>query len=433
MERLLLMSKKERQRKVEMERIVEGTMTIREVACRLGLSYRQCRRVHKRYREEGDVGLVHRNRGRPSARAKPLEFRESVVARYDERYDGFGPTLASEKLAEEDGYRVHPETLRRWLIAEGKWKRQRKRRKHRQRRERKEHFGELVQMDGSHHEWFGEDGKSCCVVEMVDDATGVRLVLMGEEETTELCMRALWQWSERYGIPQAVYTDKKNVFVTKREPSIEEQLAGIEPRTAFGKSCGQLYVEIMTADSPQAKGRVERAHGVLQDRFVKELQLKGISAIEAANELLQNGFIESLNRKFARSPASEVDYHRPVPDGMKLEEIFCWEETRVVSNDWTVRWHNRFFQISRHNDPLPRPRDKVTVRRLLDDSIQLVHQDHKLRFKEIAAPDKMPRYNKSAAVKPDKTKRAKKKHRPPDNHPWRNSKRRATQPEKTTT
>jgi len=425
MEGLLLMSKKERERKVEMAGVAEGKMTIREASDRLGLSYRQCRRVWKRYSEEGDAGLVHRGRGRRSPHAKPLEFREAVLARYTERYGGFGPTLASEKLAEEDGYRVHPETLRRWLIAEGMWKRKRKRGKHRQRRERRARFGELVQMDGSHHAWFGAGGPPCCLVEMVDDATGIRHGLLAAQETTVVCMQALWQWIERYGVPQALYTDKKNVFVADREPTREEQLAGQPALTAFGKACWKLGVEIIEANSPQAKGRVERAHAVLQDRFVKELRLKQITTIEQGNELLQNGFMDSINRKFARPAADQTDCHRPVPAGTRLEQIFVWEETRVVSNDWTVRWHNRFFQIARRNEPLPRPRDKVIVRRLLDDTIQIVYRDTALRFKECDGPDTRPRYQQPLADAPESSKTARKKHRPAEDHPWRRYRRSA--------
>jgi hypothetical protein len=290
-----------------------------------------------------------------------------------------------EKLAEE-GYELGCETLRRWLIEEGLYQPRRKRARHRTQRDRKAHCGELVQMDGSHHEWFGGEQAPSCLMDMVDDATGTTLALMGEQESTELAMRTLWQWCRRYGIPRGLYTDKKNVFVTKREPTIEEQLAGQQPLTEFGKACAKLGIEIIAANSPEAKGRVERKHGVFQDRFVKELRLKGISRIEEANELLQNGFVETLNRKFARPPRSETDLHRPAPTQRELREIFCFENIRVVTNDWTVRCENRLYQILKRNAPLPRPGDKVIVRRLLDGTIRLLYRDNKLKFKEIAQP-----------------------------------------------
>jgi hypothetical protein len=415
MEGHLVMSAKERRRKVEFEGVRKGRLTIKETAIQLELSYRQCRRAYKRFREEGDAGLVHRRRGQRSNRAKPQAFKEAVLSRYQERYEGFGPVLAREKLAEE-GYEVGRETLRTWLIEEKVWTPRRKRARHRKHRERKAHFGELVQMDGSHHQWFGEEEPFSCLMDMVDDATGTTGALMDGQETTELAMRTLWQWCKRYGIPKSLYTDKKNVFVTDREPTIEEQLAGEEALTEFGKACRKLGIEIITANSPQAKGRVERKHGLFQDRFVKELHLKGISTIEEANELLQNGFVDTLNRKFARPPLSKTDFHRPAPTKRELREIFCVEKIRVIANDWTVRCENRFYQILKRNNPLPRPRQKVAVRRLLDGTIQLLYRDKKLAFKEIAPPAAALCYTEPAAPQPAESKE---KYKPAPDHPWR--------------
>ena len=421
MEGHLVMSVKERRKKVEFEGVGAGRMTIVDASEKLGVSYRHCRRSYKRYREEGDAGLVHRNRGRTSNRAKPPEFREAVLARYRDRYEGFGPVLATEKLA-EDGYEVGRETLRCWLLEEGLWQPRRKGVKHRRMRERRAHFGELVQIDGSHHEWFGKEKGFFCLMDMVDDATGESLAMMAEEETTELAMRALWLWCKRYGIPKALYADRKNVYVTKREPTMEEQLAGQEPMTQFGKACEKLGIRIITARSPQAKGRVERKHAVYQDRFVKELRLQNIDTIEGANQLLRNGFDQGLNHKFARQPQSETDFHRPVPQELKLGEIFCFEKTAAVANDWTLCCQKRFYQILKRNEPMPRPRQRVTVRRLLDGTIQILYRDKKLRFKQIAAPDAPLRYSKPAAPRPTAPK---KKHKPAPDHPWRRARRTA--------
>ena len=411
----LLMSTKERRRKVEFEGIVEGRMTIREVSQKLGLSYRQCRRSFKRYREEGDSALVHGNRGRRSNRAKADEFRRAVVKLYREHYEGFGPTLAAEKLAEQ-GYELDHETVRRWLIADGQWSRRRKRGKHRARRVRKEHFGELVQMDGSHHAWFGAGRPRACLMNMVDDAQGTTMALMADEESTQLAMRLLWSWIERYGIPKALYTDKKNVFVTDREPTIEEQLAGEEPMTAFGKACKKLGIEIITAHSPQAKGRVERSHGVYQDRLVKELRLKRISTVEGANKLLADGFSEALNARFERRPASQSDLHRRVPKTLNLAELFCWEETRAVQNDWTIRYNNRFYQIVKQNGTAPRPKEKVLVRVLLDATMQILYRGKKLKYELVAKPPpkRLEKVAPVAQIKPTA------QWRPAPEHPWRN-------------
>jgi hypothetical protein len=348
----------------------------------------------------------------------PERFKEAVLERYREGYEGFGPVLAQEKLCEE-GYEVGRETLRTWLIEQKLWRPRRKRSRHRQRRQRKEHFGELVQMDGSHHRWFGEEKQPSCLMDMVDDATGTTLALMDARETTGLAMNALWLWCERYGIPRALYVDRKNVFVTTREPTVEEQLAGDEPLTEFGKACKKLQIEIIPANSPQAKGRVERKHGLYQDRFVKELRLRGITTITEANTLLQNGFVDRLNRKFARPALRETDFHRPAPTKRQLREIFCFEKTSTVANDWTVRCENHFYQILKRNDPLPRPRHKVIVRRLLDGTIQLLWRDKKLKFKEIAPPSTPRSYTEPAASRPAPKEESKNNYKPAPDHPWR--------------
>jgi len=414
MEGHLLMSAKERRRKVEFEGIVEGRMTVREASQKLGLSYRQSRRSYKRFREEGDGGLVHRSRGRRSNSAKPDEFRRAVLERYKQRYEGFGPTLATEKLA-GDGYELDPETLRRWLMVDGQWKRRRKRGKHRARRPRREHFGELVQMDGSHHEWFGAGRPRACLMNMVDDATGTTMAMMAEQETTEVAMRLLWSWIERYGIPKALYTDKKNVFVTDREHTIEVQLAGEEPLTAFGKACNKLSIQIIRAHSPQAKGRVERSNGVYQDRLVKELRLHGITTVEEANTVLAQGFSQELNARFGQEPASETDFHRRVPKRLNLAEVFSWEHTRTLQNDWTIRYNNRFYQILKENRPRPKPKEKVVVRVLLDGNIQILYRDKKLKYEPVAqpAPSKTDKPNPAIAPKPSCQSK------PAPDHPWR--------------
>ena len=418
MEGDLLMSAKERNRKVVFEMVRRGAWTLVDASEHLRLSYRQCRRSYRRWGREGDVGLVHRSRGRPSNRQTEPVVRQAILERYQDEYKGFGPTLAVEKLAGQ-GYGVDHETLRRWLLAEGKWHRQRRRSPYRQRRERREQFGVLVQMDGSFHRWFGADHPQSCLMEMVDDATGMRLSLMAKEETTEASMRLLWQWVECYGIPKALYTDKKNVFVTDRPATLEEQLAGEEPKTAFGKACAKLDIAIIPANSPQAKGRVERAHGVQQDRLVKELRLRRVTTIEGGNEVLWGGFVGQLNEKFAKPPAVKEDGHRPVPAGVNLAEVFCVEEERLVANDWVVRYHNRLLQISKDNRVLPRPRQKVTVRRLLDGTVQVVYARRALRYREIEA-DQMVEATKPHKARPQPAT-VRPVYKPAPTHPWRQS------------
>jgi len=400
------------------DRVKEGQLNLIEAAGVVDLSYRQMRRSFKRFDEQGAAGLVHKSRGQPSNRALPPEFRHKVLERYQQRYGGFGPTLAAEKL-EQEGLVLDHETLRRWLLAAGLWHKSRRRRAHRSRRERRAHFGELVQMDGSHHKWFGADMPSACLINMVDDATGLSLCIMAQEETTAACMQTLKLWIKRYGIPKELYTDRKNVFVTDREPTIEEQLAGKKPLTAFGKACEKLGIEIIRAHSPQAKGRVERSHGVYQDRFVKELKLKGITAVEGANKLLEGGFSDLLNAKFARKPRNTQDFHRPLQKGLKLEEVFCFEETRILLNDCTIRYKNQFFQVLKKSPLLPRPKDKIIVRVLLDGRTQLIYRNKALKFEPIYPSERLAyKVKKKQAAERDR-KPSKVKYRPAADHPWR--------------
>lgn len=419
MEGHLLMSRKELCRKSVLERVQSGGMSLVEASERLGLSYRQTLRVYQRFRAEGDGGLVHRGRGKRSNRAYSAQFRAQVIDRYRERYQehDVGPTLAAEKLAEE-GLVVDHETLRRWLLEAGEWKPRRRRHTHRSRRARRAHFGELIQMDGSHHCWFGPQRDQACLMNMVDDATGTTMGLMAEEETTEAAMRLLWRWIERHGIPVALYTDKKNVYLTDREPTLEEQLAGEEPLTAFGKACHKLGIEIIPAHSPQAKGRVERSNGVYQDRLVKELALGAITTVAGADALLANGFADALNAKFAVAPLEARDFHRPEPKGLELDDVFCFETLRVVHNDWTVRHENRYYQIHKDNKPLPKPKTKVMVRIHLDGRLELLDKAKRLLFSPITAHQVQQQRQRSAppasqsSKKPSKPPAPKKRWRP---------------------
>lgn len=408
----LLMSKKERLRKSVVERVGSGELSRVEAAVLLGISSRQMRRIYRRYCEEGDAGLVHRGRGHCSGRKKPEELRKQVLARYAEVYQGLGPTLAAEKLAEE-GLVIDHETLRRWLIAQGQWQRHRKRGQHRQRRPPKEHFGELVQLDGSHHGWYGQDQPRACLMSLVDDATGLSMTLMAEQETTEAAMTLLQRWLERHGVPKALYTDRKNVYVPERPPTLEEQLAGEEPMTAFGKACKKLGILIIPANSPQAKGRVERKHGVYQDRLFHELRLRNITSIEETNRLLHEEFDDHLNRKFARCPRSKRDFHRLLPPRTDLRDIFCHEHTRVLANDWTLAYNGMVLQVLKLNNPLPKPKAKITVRRWLDGTLYLLYRERPLVFNVL--PEPPPRTQPKPA--PPKTPRAPTK--PRRDHPWR--------------
>lgn len=378
----LPMGQKELMRGKILHMVQEHRLTLKEAAMQLKISYRQGKRLYAAYKQEGDAGLIHGNQGKPSNRKSDDRIREQALAAYRERYADFGPTFAAEKLEEVEGIAISADTLRRWLIAAGLWTRKRRSNPYRSRRERRPCFGELIQFDGSHHDWFeGRRGK-CCLMNMVDDATGTTLALLYEEETTVAAMEILSCWIRKYGIPQAVYCDHKNAFVLNREPDLDEQLAGTEPRSPFELACDKLGIQVITANSPQAKGRVERNHGVYQDRFVKELRLAGISSIEDANRFLTKTYLPTINRKFSRPPADPLDAHVPLLDA-DLRDIFCFEHKRVVSNDFVIRFETKLFQIRPDNLIRPRPRDRVLIRIRLNGSMDFYWQDKKLLVKEI--------------------------------------------------
>jgi len=376
------MSRKDVRKVQILSRVKDQLITIGRAAELLGLSSRQVKRLWKRYREGGEAAMIHRGRGVRSNNHIDPELKRQILDRYREVYDGFGPTLAVEKLVEEDGFRpISRETLRLWLLKEGLWHRHRRRSPYRKRREPRHHFGELVQMDGSFHAWFGEEHNSGCLMNLVDDATGTTLAIMSEQETTEAAMRILWAWIDRYGIPLALYCDLKSVYLTDREPTLEEQLAGRLPKTAFGLACEKLGIEIISAYSPQAKGRVERKHGVYQDRFVKELRLRGAKTVAEANMIL-GGFIEKLNTKFAHAPLEGQDLHVRLTNRQDLRDVFCLEQPRSVGHDWVVRNDNHFYQLIRGHVPLPRATTKVTVRTWLDGSVHILHRGRRIEYRE---------------------------------------------------
>lgn len=384
----LEMSAKERQRKGILEGVYAGCFTLNDAAKRLKISYRQVKRIYKRYREEGDKGLIHRNCGQPCHGAYSAEFRQNVLDLYRTKYFGFGPTFACEKL-EKEGFTLSDETLRLWLITEGLWDKQRKRKPYRKKRLRKACFGEMLQLDGSPHPWFGEDYMPCCLMNLVDDATGTTMALLREQETTEGAMTLLKNWIVRYGVPKSIYVDLKTVYVSPKTLKLDESQDEITAAfTHFSKACDKLGIRIIKAYSPQAKGRVERNHGVYQDRFVKELKLQGIYTIDKANRLLDHSFVDELNQKFSKPPQDPFDMHRNADFYGDLNQIFCWEYTRQVQQDWTVRFYNQWYQIEKMKPLIVRPKQIMTIREHLDETVSLWYKGHRLMAHPTATPVK---------------------------------------------
>jgi transposase len=405
------LSKRELQRGGVLARVKSGGLQVKDAAELMRVSYRQAKRLWKRYQAGGAAGLKHGNAGRESNRKRPAKERRKILRQVEANYSGFGPTLAAEHLASEDRLQVHPETLRRWMLEAGLWKRARKRKQHRKRRERKGHFGELVQMDGSFHDWYQGRAPKACLMNMVDDASSAVEALLGDEETIWAAVRVLRQWIGKYGVPLALYTDWKNVYV--REPTVKEELHGKVPVTQFGRMCQKLDIKIIAANSAPAKGRVERGNGTHQDRLIKKMGRKKIRTHEAANAFLQAEYLPDHNARFAREPAEPQDYHRKAPAARELEQAFCLETERSISNDWVVRYENRYFQLERSSDYPPR-QAKVTVCEWEDGRIEIRYKGKVRPHREIEPPQPAERAVQ-LVEKPPRPSRWK----PPADHPWR--------------
>jgi hypothetical protein len=405
------MSVRERVRLEAFGRVKRGELTVGAAAELAGLSLRQARRVWKRFKALGDEGLVHRLRGRSSNRRLPDDVRDRVVKRHQERYADFGPTLACEKLA-DDGLVLGPDTLTALLKARGLWERKRRRGRHRKRRERRACLGSLVQMDGSHHDWFeGRCGK-CVLMVMIDDATSRTYARLYPAESTEAAFDVFGRWVKRQGLPRALYVDRHSIYRDEEHP---------EKPTQFGRAMKELGVELIQAHSPQAKGRVERRNAVFQDRLVKELRLRGIRSMAQANEFLEGVFLEELNRRYAVKPRDGRDLHRAVDARTTLEEVLCVQEERVVGRDWCVRWQNRWLQIDGLHTALNLPGRRVRVKHRSNGQLLVVHKGERLTFRELGA--------KPAPAKSRRVVVNNRRWKPGTGHPWNvDSARRAEPP-----
>jgi hypothetical protein len=424
------MSRKEFDRGAVFARVERGELTLKDGAPLLRISYRQAKRLYKRFRQEGPAGLVHRSVGKVSNHARSADERERVLGIIRKHYGGkpergpeqrFGPTLVAEHLWEDHNLRVACSTVRGWMMEAGLWSRVRRSKAKATRRERRAHFGELVQLDGSFHDWFegrGERGGGLsCVMNMVDDATAKTLLRFGDQETIWAAVDVLRGWIEKYGVPRALYTDWKNVY--KREPTSAEQAAGEAGHTQFGRMCAKLGIEIIAAGSPQAKGRVERSNGTQQDRLIKKMRLRGIADDAGANAYVEAEYLPAFNARYAVAPASPVDYHRPWNPEMRDEDVFCLEHTRTVGNDYVVQFAKRGLQLDRAARGRVPAGSKVIVRETQDGRLRVfrvsrLHGEFECRWTPAA-----PRARKPEPATPVEPKAPREPNRPAANHPWR--------------
>jgi transposase len=367
MESILIMSAKERDRLTILSQVCEGHLTVAEAAEYLTISERQTYRILKRFRVEGTKGILHRLRGHPSNRGYGNEVREHVVKLYWQDYRDYGPTLFSEKLMEHHRLQVNHETVRRWLMANGGSNVQRKKRPHRKRRERRAAIGELVQFDGSDHDWFEGRGPCCVLLHAIDDASNRTFLQFAPSEDTTGALTTLRMYCERYGIPRALYTDHDSVYY------VDNTL------TDVGRAMKSLGAELLYANSPQAKGRVERGNRTHQDRLVKELREHNISTIAEANRFLITDYLDKHNQNFAMTE-NLADVHSSI-EGYNFDNIFCFQTERQVHNDYTISLCGQYIQLVAGKEPLPPPKHSVTVRRYLDDTLHIFWKDLELSFK----------------------------------------------------
>lgn len=389
---IIMLSRREVNRLHIVKKAIEKEIKQREAAEILLLTERQIRRLIKRIREEGDAGIAHKSRGKESNRKIPKKIKSKVIDLYRERYRGFGPTLASEKLEELDGIRVNDETLRKWLIEAGDWKKVRKARGHRQWRERKQHFGEMIQIDGSHHDWFEGRGPKCVFMGYIDDATGKVFGRFYEYEGTYPAMDSFRRYIKKHGIPVSVYLDKHTTYKSPKKAAIRD-VEG--PLSQFERAMQEVGVRVIHAHSPQAKGRVERLFRTLQDRLIKEMRLRGIKSIDEANRFLKD-YLPRYNRKFAVSAKEKADLHREIPKDIKLDHILCLKTERVVRNDATVAYNSKLYQLKDRVKTA-----KVVVVETFKGSLVVLAENKVVGFEEITErPKKLHRPKRIQARKP---------------------------------
>ncbi len=401
------MSKKEIDQITVFEDLKKKVIKQNHAAKFLNLSARQIKRKLKKYRVFGARGLIHGNRGKPSNRKLDLDLVTKALSLIENHYPDFAPTFASEKLEEIHGLIINHETLRIKMTEAGLWLPKKKRVTHRAWRERKAHLGELVQLDGSPHAWFEDRAPACTLLAFIDDATSKILWLeFAYQEATIPIMKATKSYLEKYGRPLELYVDRGKVFKVNLNNPDDDKI------TQYRRSLNELSIKVIYARSPQAKGRVERLFGTLQDRLVKELRLAEISTMEEANQFVQGIYLHKHNQKFAIEPREKQNFHRSI-QGFDLNEIFTQQEERTLTNDFTIAYHHKWYQLVKNQPTLVFPKNTITVLRYLDGNIKLKLRKTNLNFQEILKPISKPKQILTTV------QIIKKPWIPPVDHPWR--------------
>ena len=419
----IALSQEERDRLHLLRELERGELRQVAAAQRMKLTDRQVRRLLQRLREQGDRAVIHGLRGRPSNRKFAVSFQQKVLARVGQRYADFGPTLAAEHLAQE-GLALSRETLRNWMTQAAFWRPRRQRvKKIHVWRERRASFGELVMQDSSPFRWLEDRGPACQLIAVIDDATSRIHAQFVEHDTTEQNLRTLGGWLRRYGRPLAHYTDKNSIFRSNRPAAIREQLRGERAHSQFGRALQELGIEWIAAQSPQAKGRIERLFATLQDRLVKEMRLAGIASIEAANHFLETRFLPEWEQRFTVAPRNPRNAHRQLGRAQRLDEILSVRAVRKVAQDHTVSWEGNLWGVPREEVCAGLRGAAVEIERRLDGSHWLRYRGRYLHLRPCPQPLR-PSASPSGLRPPglaDPTPRPKikPKYHVPAEHPWR--------------
>lgn len=421
---MLRLSQRDRDRLVWLRQVEAGELTVTSAARRAGISRRQFHRWRERYRREGDAAVVHRARGRPPNNRKPPSLKAQVLERAAEPvFHDFGPTLLAEHLSRDlEIGELSPHTLRRWMIEAGLWEVTPRRLRHRRRRERRAAFGELVQMDTSIHPWLEDrSDEEVVLIAMVDDATSGLFARFMPRDTGRANRQMLVDYLQRWGRMRALYVDRASHFQTPKGRRTAEDRAREATLTVIRQALEALGVEMITAHSPQAKGRVERTFGTLQDRLLKELRVRKVATREGANHYLEEVFTPFWEERFTVAPAEPEDAHRPLPEGVDLERLFAATETRVIGRDFTIRYRNVRYQIPEDEARPTMPGQRLVVERRLDHSL---HFRWRERYLSVAPAERreLPSSNGKKNGKPSssrKPRRQTKPWKPAADHPWR--------------
>jgi transposase len=401
-----------------LENYLKGFLTEKELSGKLNITERHARNLIKKYKEQGKVGLLHNLRGKVSNHSIDRSLKEKVLKLTKEKYFDFGPTLLSEQLIKNENIKINIETLRLWLKENKLINKLRKRKPYRTKRERKEYFGEMLQIDGSFHEWFissnivNKEDRKACLINLIDDNTNTIELMFDKQETTKCASLLLWKWIQKYGIPQSIYCDRRNMYITEKDKNKEKTELN-NPKGYFRQMCDNLNIQIIEANSPQAKGRVERGNKTHQDRLIKLMRLKNITNIEEANKYLEEEYVKEHNEKFAsqimntntngkttnisdktmnvnnkiycqlNNTDNIVDIHKKLDSNIALNDICYVEEVRKLRNDWTISFKGKWYQLKRESQYNVPTKSTVYVRLYIDGAIGIFYRNHPIKYEEI--------------------------------------------------